>query len=399
MMGRAIVIGGSIGGLFAASMLRLKGWHVDVYERSPVELAGRGAGIVTHQPLLDALELCGAGTKDLGITIRHRTAFDRDGQIDRQIELPQLVTSWDRLRTLTRATIPDDHHHLGHVLDRFQETSDGVCAYFTNGATAKADLLVAADGFRSSVRGHLLPEVQPEYAGYVVWRGVADEGDLPQDIRDEFFEHFGFFLPEDGEALGYPIAGADDDVRPGRRRYNWVWYRVVPEDMLIDMLTDEAGVAHDISIPPPLIRKEIIQKLRLDAQQQLSEPFHRVLEKVPAPFFTPIYDLASPVMTKGRVALVGDAAFVARPHIGAGVTKAAEDARSLAEALAGAASVPEGLTAFNNDRFAANRAAYDQGQYLGEYLMPKYTNSVEKADWAGKHNLDSIMRDTAVLNF
>jgi 2-polyprenyl-6-methoxyphenol hydroxylase-like FAD-dependent oxidoreductase len=155
MQGRAIVIGGSIGGLFAASMLRLKGWDVDVSERTPVELIGRGAGIVTHQTLLNALELCGAGIKDLGIEVQYRTAYDLEGRVIRQIELPQLVTSWDRLLTLTRATIPDDRHHLGHVLDRFEDTGDGVRAHFANGHVAEADLLVGADGFRSAVRGQL----------------------------------------------------------------------------------------------------------------------------------------------------------------------------------------------------------------------------------------------------
>src|SRR5215467_12587103 len=64
---RAIIIGGSMSGLFAAAFLRQKGWDADVYERSTVELVGRGAGITTHPELLDALRTSGAGTRDLGI--------------------------------------------------------------------------------------------------------------------------------------------------------------------------------------------------------------------------------------------------------------------------------------------------------------------------------------------
>jgi 2-polyprenyl-6-methoxyphenol hydroxylase-like FAD-dependent oxidoreductase len=131
----------------------------------------------------------------------------------------------------------------------------------------------------------------------------------------------------------------------------------------------------------------------------LSNPFRRVLDTIPAPFITPIYDHASPAMTAGRVAMVGDAAFVARPHIGAGVTKAAEDAQSLAEALEDAATVTEGLSIFDIDRCAKNRMAYERGQYLGEYLRLQYTNEAERAEWQMKHNLETIMRDTAVLNF
>jgi 2-polyprenyl-6-methoxyphenol hydroxylase-like FAD-dependent oxidoreductase len=63
---RAIIIGGSMSGLFSAAFLRQIGWSVDVYERSSVELVGRGAGITGHPELFDALEASGAGTKSLG---------------------------------------------------------------------------------------------------------------------------------------------------------------------------------------------------------------------------------------------------------------------------------------------------------------------------------------------
>ncbi len=400
MKGRAIVIGGSIGGLFTAALLRKEGWDVNVYERVDVELAGRGAGIVTHQPLLDALEASGAGTEALGVVSQNRTAYDRAGNVTHQFEFPQLVTSWDRLQNLTRATIPDDHYHLDHWLVRYEETGDGVRAFFKNGHVDEADLIVGADGFRSGVRGQLFPDVQPEYAGYVVWRGVANEADLPQDIQDSVFKDFGFFLPDgDGEVIGYPIAGTDNNLEVGQRRYNWVWYRVVDQDALADILTDESGVTHDISIPPPLIRRDVIAQLREDAHRALAPQFSAILDHVKAPFFTPIYDHASPAMTSGRVAMVGDAAFVARPHIGAGVTKAAEDAHALARALGKASSVEEALKAYDAERHSIDQIAYERAQYLGEYLMPKYKTEEEKAAWARHHNIETIMRDTAVLNF
>jgi 2-polyprenyl-6-methoxyphenol hydroxylase-like FAD-dependent oxidoreductase len=77
---RAVIIGGSMSGLFAKAFLRQVGWEVDVYERSRVELVGRGAGITTHPELLDALEKCGAGTRDLGVTVEKRITIDRSGR-------------------------------------------------------------------------------------------------------------------------------------------------------------------------------------------------------------------------------------------------------------------------------------------------------------------------------
>src|ERR1043166_8877016 len=102
---RAIIIGGSMSGLFSAAFLRRIGWQVDVYERSPVELVGRGAGITTHPELLHALAASGAGTDNLGIEVRKRIAIDRAGRVPAERPLRQILTSWDRLQRLLRATI------------------------------------------------------------------------------------------------------------------------------------------------------------------------------------------------------------------------------------------------------------------------------------------------------
>src|ERR1051325_9104157 len=92
---RAVIIGGSMSGLFSAAFLRQIGWDVDVYERSRVELVGRGAGITTHPELLEALEASGAGTRDLGLEVPKRFAIDRAGHITEERLLPQILTSWD----------------------------------------------------------------------------------------------------------------------------------------------------------------------------------------------------------------------------------------------------------------------------------------------------------------
>src|SRR5271167_1917382 len=102
---RALIIGASMSGLFSAALLVKAGWIVDIYERSGVELFGRGAGIVTHQELLKTLEHCGAELRDLGITIFDRIAIDRDGKVIERLPFEQIVTSWDRLHQIMRARI------------------------------------------------------------------------------------------------------------------------------------------------------------------------------------------------------------------------------------------------------------------------------------------------------
>lgn len=395
MPGHALVSGGSIGGLFAATALAKAGWKVDIFERTAVELAGRGAGIVTHPELIDALTRVGADISDLGVAVEDRVAFDINGQVVARTPYPQIVTSWDRIHQMLRACVPDTSHHLGRAITGYTQTEDAVTAVFSDGSRQTADLLVGADGFRSAIRGQMLPDVQPAYAGYVVWRALANEADLPRDVHANLFDRFGFFLPTGTQIVGYPIAGPGNDLRPGHRRYNFVWYAGVPKDQLADMLTDATGTRHTLSIPPPLVRDDVLDAMEANAAARLPTPFLDMLKISERPFFTPIYDHLSPVMHQGRVALSGDAACVARPHVGMGVTKAALDALALADALA-SAPLPQALADYSATRVPAARRAHGRAQRLGTYIFSKPPRG-QNADGRNNANLDTIMRETAVV--
>lgn len=391
--GTAIVAGGSIGGLFAAAALLKAGWSVRVFERVEVELAGRGAGIVTHKPLIEAFEAVGATTRDLGVPVEDRVAFDIAGEVVRKVSYPQIVTSWDRIHQILRVLMPEGAYHLGRAVTGYEETADGVTAIFDDGSREEADLLVGADGFRSAVRGQMLPEVQPEYAGYVVWRAVTDEADLPDDVHDKLFRDFAFFLPNRSQIIGYPIAGAGNDLRPGHRRYNFVWYSAVGQDELRDILTDAKGTHHPVSIPPPLVRDEVLKRMAADAERRLPPPFVEIIRQSDRPFFTPIYDHCSPVFARGRVALVGDAACVARPHVGMGVTKAVADALALARQLS-AKPLADALRAYSDERVPASRRAHEQARRLGSFIFD--TDPATNRDGRSNPNIETIMRETAV---
>src|SRR5262249_59899679 len=129
-------------------------------------------------------------------------------------------------------------------------------------------------------------------------------------------------------------AGPDTDAGPGHRRYNVVWYRPADEGTKLKwLLTEESGTPHAISTPPPLIRRDAIAEMRADAERLIAPQMREIVRLIDEPILQPIYDLATPLMAFGRVAILGDAAFVARPHVAAGVAKAADDAMALVEAL------------------------------------------------------------------
>jgi 2-polyprenyl-6-methoxyphenol hydroxylase-like FAD-dependent oxidoreductase len=365
---RAVIIGGSMSGLFSAAFLRQIGWNVDVYERSKVELVGRGAGITGHPELFDALRASGAGTERLGIEVPKRIAIDREGRITDERPLRQILTSWDRLQRLLRATIDPAHYHLGWNFERVEQDSGGVRVHFSGDRIEQADILIGGDGVRSSVRGQMAPEIQPTYAGYYIWRGAPNEADLDPATLRTIYPLFTFYLPKQQQVITYPIAGFDDDLTPGKRRFNFIWYRVADASRLREMNVDANGVQHEYSVPPPLIGRDLIAQMRKEAREILPPPLLDAVFKIKQPFITPIYDFTAPSIAFGRVAMVGDAAANARPHMGFGMAKAATDAQALAKHLDAHDDIDAALKAYNDERQPIGNTIVLHGRKLGCHL-------------------------------
>jgi 2-polyprenyl-6-methoxyphenol hydroxylase-like FAD-dependent oxidoreductase len=365
---RAVIVGGSMSGLFSAAFLRRIGWDVDVYERSPVELVGRGAGITTHPELLDALQRSGAGTHNLGIEVQKRFAIDRQGRITAERPLRQILTSWDRLQRLLRATVDPAHYHLGRAFERVEQDGSGVRVHFNGGRIEHADILVGGDGVRSTVRAELAPELQPIYAGYYIWRGAPNESDLAPRTLKDIFPYFVFYLPPRQEVITYPIAGFNNDLRPGHRRYNFIWYRAADAARLREMNVDANGVQHAFSVPPPLIRQELIEQMYADAREIMPPVLLDCVLTMKQPFITPIYDFTASRIVFGRVAMVGDAAANARPHMGFGVAKAGGDAEGLANALRDHDDIDTALKAYNALRQPIGNTIVMHSRKLGTHM-------------------------------
>lgn len=393
---RALVIGGSLGGLFAANALRSIGWDALVFERVADDLASRGAGIGTHDELLNALRRLGLpADATLGVEVHTRVCLGRDGGVRHQLRMPQRMSAWARVYRLLKDAFPAGNYRFGMQLESIEQDADGVTAVFADGARARGDLLVAADGIRSTVRGLLMPEARPRYAGYVAWRGLVDEWAFPPDLHAELFERYTFCLPEGNMMLCYPVPGRDNDTRPGRRGYNHIWYR--PTDMegtLPRLCTDAAGRCHGISIPPPLIRPELIAEVKAVARDIFAPQVAEIVELTEQLFFQAIFDLESPRMTLGRVAFLGDAAFVARPHVGMGVTKAALEACCLADAIqAAAGDLEAALARYDRERRPFGEKIVARARRLGAYLEAQLNSPADRERLAYLHRPEVAMRE------
>ena len=385
-------------GLLAAIMLNRCGWEVDVFERVESELAGRGAGIVAQPELIARLDALGLDVRDLGVAITARKLLDGEGCVTAAIARPQVLTAWERVYRVLRDALPAQRYMRGRGLKAFAQDQNGVTAQFSDGATAEGDVLIGADGLRSTVRQQCLPAVVPLYAGYVAWRALIPERALPGAIHRDLFEAMTFCLPPGEQFLGYPVAGPDNDLRRGQRRYNIVWYRPADEaNELRWLLTDGDGIVHSISIPPPLIRGEAIAGMRAAAERLLAPQLRDIVRLIDEPILQPIYDLSSPRLAFGRVVLIGDAAFVARPHVAAGVSKAADDAAALAAALE-ADDVRQALVRFEQQRLPEGNRIIERARHLGAYLQA--TQSAEERARSARHGIPAaVLAETAVLDF
>jgi 2-polyprenyl-6-methoxyphenol hydroxylase-like FAD-dependent oxidoreductase len=394
-MARILIAGGSLGGLLAANMLLRDGHDVHVLEKACGSLDGRGAGIVTHAALMEGLARAGVTVDEsIGVKVASRVALDPSGDCVAQLPMPQILTSWSRLYALLRDAFPDERHHGGSAVRDVAQDERAVQVTCESGATFDGDLLIASDGIRSVVRAQLLPDTTPRYAGYFAWRGVCDETALSERTLQTVFDHFAFGLPQGEQLIGYPVAGPGNATGRGQRRFNFVWYRPADEDgMLRDLMTDIDGQHHPHGIPPHRVAPAHVDAMREAAHRLLAPQFAEILDKTAQPFLQPIYDVASPRLVFDRVALMGDAAFVARPHVGMGVTKAAEDAMALSDAIRMREGTPAALVEFEARRLIAGQQVVERGRKLGAYMQAQgragSSNDVAR-------DAHAVLRETAI---
>jgi 2-polyprenyl-6-methoxyphenol hydroxylase-like FAD-dependent oxidoreductase len=364
---KAIIAGGSLGGLMTGIALEAAGLDVDIYERFPKVLDDRGAGIVMQAETETFLTQYGGLKPDqTGVWLKHRQYLSHAGIPDRYQEMPQLMTSWSLIYRALRGAFPNECYHEGRTLNGLSQNKNGVTAHFEEANPIQGDILVGADGSRSFVRQQLMPEVKPRYAGYVAWRGVVPEGSASPHLTKTFIDHFTFQQMEHSHILCYLIPGAEGETEPGKRRLNWVWYCNVPESGLSELMTGVDGRERDFSVPPGQVRAELFEKQNAIAAKVFCPQFFELWRATETPFLQPIVDLAVPRMVQGRVILVGDAAFIPRPHTAASTAKAGANALALGRALQDYPNdIDAALKEWEPDQLSLGRRLERVGKSLG----------------------------------
>jgi salicylate hydroxylase len=321
----AAVVGGGIGGLTAAAALTRAGIHASVYEQAS-ELGEVGAGVLigpNSVRLLHRLGLAEAIDEVGGWVGEGSTYYRHDGAR----VAPVMTTDssgWAAMYGMHRAdlidvlrrAVPGDRIHPGHRAVSFEQDADKGRVVFENGAVAEADLVIAADGIHSALRRFVTEPTAPVFSGQISYRGVLDTSRVPWWPA----RIFQVWMGEGKHVIVFP-------VRAGKM-LNFVCF--VPAD-------EEMRESWSAPGDPDALRASF---------KGFAAPVTVLLEQVDSTFWWGLYD-REPLAewTRGRLALLGDAAHPMLPHLGQGANQSIEDAFALAAVLrdASPADVPAAL--------------------------------------------------------
>ncbi|GAB6987707.1 FAD binding domain-containing protein [Nocardioides pyridinolyticus] len=379
--GRALVVGGSFAGLTAALLLREQGFDVSVFERTPSYLVGRGGGIVLQPDTVRWIEERphDFSVEDVSIGSWCTRYIGPGNAVVHEEPAAWRFSSWTRMYRVLLDDFGTENYHLGEFAVGVSQDDDEAEVRFLSGRAERAELVVFADGISSVGRRRLQPRVQPRYAGYIGWRGTVLEREVSVETADLIDGATAYSVIDNSHICMYAIPAVDGGLARGDRQLNYVWYRNVPEGPALDeMVTDLRGFTAPVSVHPGQVQQRYVDQMRAEASELLPPAAGELVKRTEQPYIQVVLDIAVRNMAFGRMALIGDAAFAARPHAAAGTAKAAADAWSLAEALAAESDIPSALAAWEPDRLTLGNDLISRVSQMG--ARSQFTNTWDPAD-------------------
>jgi salicylate hydroxylase len=335
-----VIVGGGIGGLFAANALIAGGIEVSVYEQAPA-IGEIGAGVFLTPNSVRHLQRIGLepAVEKWGARVgRESRYFRHDGAPIAPVQVTD-TSGWNATFGMHRAdlvnmlaeALPPGTVRTGHRCSGFEQDGNAARVSFANGASAEADIVIAADGIHSELRPYVFPPSSPVFHGSVAYRGLVPHERVPHWPT----ERWQMWLGKGRHFLTFP-------VRAGKL-INYVGF--VPTD---EKMKESWSAPGD----PDVLRQEFAG---WDPRIQ------QLLGEVQVTFRWALYDREPlPVWTRERLSLLGDAAHPMLPHLGQGANQSIEDGMALATILGRADRKTAPLALLAYERLRRERVAQVQ---------------------------------------
>jgi salicylate hydroxylase len=337
---RVAIVGGGIGGLFAANALAAKGTPVSVYEQAPA-IGEVGAGVFLTPNSVRHLQRIGLGSavEKWGARVGHESRYFRhDGVPIAPVQVTD-SSGWNATFGMHRAdlvdmlanALPAGTVHTGHRCTSFEQHDKTARVSFANGASIEAEIVIAADGIHSELRHYVFASSRPVFSGSVAYRGLVAHERVAHWPTDRWQ----MWLGKGRHFLAFP-------VRAGKL-INYVGF--VPTD-------EEMKESWSAPGDPDILRQAFAGwDPRID----------QLLKEVQVTFRWALYDREPlPVWTRHRLSLLGDAAHPMLPHLGQGANQSIEDGMALATILARADLTTAPLALLAYERLRRERVAQVQ---------------------------------------
>jgi salicylate hydroxylase len=327
-----VIVGGGIGGLYAASALIAQGLNVSVYEQAPA-LGEVGAGVYLTPNCVRQMQRVGLGpaVEKRGAKVSFNSRYFRhDGTPIAPVQVTD-SSGWNATYGMHRAdlvdilakALPNDVVHTGHRCTGFEQNRDVARVSFANGAVVEGDVVIGADGIHSELRPYVFPPSRPVFSGTIAYRGFIRSELVPEWPAESWF----MWLGQGKHFLAFPL-------RAGTL-LNFVGFTPA---------TEESKESWSAPGDPDTLRREFAG---------WDPRIGSLLSKVESTFRSALFDRDPlPTWTQGRLTLLGDAAHAMLPHLGQGANQSIEDGMALATILAHAnrATVPAALLAYERLR-------------------------------------------------
>lgn len=366
------IVGGSLAGCSAAILLQRAGHKVTVFERSTGRLHGRGGGIGTTSAVLNALKNADVIDADFPHFssstmpfVGKRDENEKLGHVPWSLPLDLQTFHWSTLWDNLRRRVPDSCYHQGQAIRSARMNDEHtVSLELDDGVEQEFDLVLFADGYRSTGRRQLFPDAELKYRGYMLWRGLLPESEIA-DIAP-----LGFSVPrlshrqEPGNTVMYFIPDENGSTEEGHRICNWASYIPLLEEDLPKFMIDRDGNPREGAIPPGQMRIEEEERLKRLVIENLPDYYSDIIARTRDTFVQLIYTADIPSYYRDRMCLIGDAGAVIQPFTGSGVFKGYNNVRSLIDELRNCDSVSHALKRWDAMQLRIGRRLLSLGEQM-----------------------------------